>query len=214
MANYLLNLGVATSNLAGGSFETDSGNVNPLLRSCVWLQGGAALAPSNSFYQVPVAMIESEWSFLQETSSVLSVEAGDFMLVRIFQANIQTSPVPNLLFNAVFGQGSSSEAGGASTPLQSPLTENGSPRTVIDSFQLAFTNNPQLQQQYWSQPNSTDGAWTFCLGEISGEDNTYSFNAGALVCTNPSVGSPIYQYGLDPHVKVGMGLRRRREVAA
>jgi hypothetical protein len=83
---------------------------------------------------------------------------------------------------------------------------------VVDSLQLAFAS-PQQQQAYWSTPAS-DGAWTFCLGTIHGADNTYSFNAGASVCTNPSTGSPIYQYAIDPKVRVGMGVEGRRGKAA
>jgi hypothetical protein len=78
---------------------------------------------------------------------------------------------------------------------------------------LAFASNPQAQQQYWSAPNS-DGSWTFCLGAIHGADNSYSFNAGCLLCTNPVTGSPIYQYGTDPQVKVGMGFGGTRKKSA
>jgi hypothetical protein len=215
MVNYLLNLGVSTTPPVtnDGNFQADNSSPDPLLRSCVWLTGGALLPPvQNNFYQISQALAQTDWSFVQETANALPVNERDVILVRVFQVSVQASPVPSLVLNAVFGQASSSETV-SSLVLQSPLSVNGYPRTVIDSLQLAFAANPQGAQQYWSTPSS-DGAWTFCLGEISGGDNTYTFNAGALVCTNPTTGTPVYQYGLDPRVKVGMGFRGKREKVA
>jgi hypothetical protein len=216
MANYLLNLGVSTvaAVLGDGNFAADNGNANPLLRSEVWLTGGSGLSLTDNFYQLPSALAQQQWSYDQGTSSGLDVEVGDYILVRVFQVSVQASPIPSLVLNAVFGQGSSSEPTGPIAPLQSPLAIGGYPRTVVDSFQLSFASNPQAQQQYWSTPNS-DGSWTFCLGAIHGADNGYSFNAGALLCTNPGQGTPIYQYGTDPqmHVGAGMGGRRRNSAA-
>jgi|HubBroStandDraft_1064217.scaffolds.fasta_scaffold180082_1 hypothetical protein len=217
MAHYLLNLGFSTlaAVLSDGNFQADNGNANPLLRSEVWLTGGSLLPPAvDSFYQISQALSESDWSYLHGTSSVLEVDLGDLILVRIFQVSVQASPIPSLVMNAVFGEGTGSDPQGSTNPLQSPLLVNGYPRTVIDSFQLAFASNPQSQQQYWSSPTPADGAWTYCLGEIHGVDNSYSFNAGAVVCTNPATGSPIYQYGTDPQVKVGMGFGSRRSKPA
>ena len=85
----------------------------------------------------------------------------------------------------------------ASAGVQSPLLVNGLPRTVVDSLQLAFAS-PQQQQAYWSTPAS-DGAWTFCLGTIHGCGQHLQFQRrGFGVCTNPTAGSPIYQYAIDP----------------
>ncbi len=207
--NYLLNLGFSTlPAVAGnGNFQADNANANPLLRSSVWLVGGASIPLSDGFFQITQAMKQSDWNFAQAASAALQVYAnqGYNIMVRVFQADATVSPSFKLMLNAVFGQGSGSEP--ASAGMQSPLSINNLPRTVIDSLQLAFPN-PQQQLQYWSTP-SPDGAWTFCLGMIHGADNTYSFNAGASICTNPTAGSPIYQYGLDPRVKVGMGLKGR-----
>jgi hypothetical protein len=166
----------------------------------------------DSFYQIMSPLTQTDWTFLQEASSALQVYAnqGYNVLVRVFQADSPASTGYNLMLNAVFGQGSGSEP--ASAGVQSPLLANGLPRSVVDSLQLAFAS-PQQQQAYWSTPAS-DGAWTFCLGTIHGADNTYSFNAGASVCTNPSTGSPIYQYAIDPKVRVGMGVEGRRGKAA
>lgn len=215
MANYLLNLGVSTvpAVLGDGNFASDNGNANPLLRSEVWLTGGSNLSLTDSFYQLQSALVQTQWSYEQGTSAGLGVDVGDYILVRVFQVNVQASPIPSLVLNAVFGQGSSTPAG-SSAPLQSPLEVGGYPRTVVDSFQLAFASNPLGQQKYWSAPNPSDGSWTFCLGEIHGDDNSYSFNAGALLCTNPAVGSPIYQYGTDPQMKVGGGFGQTRPKSA
>src|SRR5208282_320129 len=161
----------------------------------------------DNFYQILSPLTQADWSFAQESTTPLQVYAsqGYNILVRVFQA---TSPSTSykLLMNAVFGQGTDTLP--AAPGMQSPLVVNGLPRTVVDSLQLAFAN-AQQQQQYWTVP-STDGAWTFALGTIHGADNTYSFNAGASVCTNPTTGSPIYQYGIDPQLKVGMGVTSRR----
>jgi hypothetical protein len=211
--NYLLNLGFSLAAKSAGNFQPDNSNTNPLLRSAVWLSGGALLPPlQDSFYQIMSPLTQTDWTFLQEASSALQVYAnqGYNVLVRVFQADSPTSTGYNLMLNAVFGQGTSSEP--ATAGVQSPLMANGLPRSVVDSLQLAFAN-PQQQQAYWSTPAS-DGAWTFCLGTIHGADNTYSFNAGASVCTNPSTGSPIYQYAIDPKVRVGMGFKSKREKAA
>jgi hypothetical protein len=211
--NYLLNLGFSLAAKSAGNFQPDNSNTNPLLRSAVWLSGGALLPPlQDSFYQILSPLTQTDWTFLQEASSALQVYAnqGYNVLVRVFQADSPASTGYNLMLNAVFGQGSGSEP--ASAGVQSPLLANGLPRSVVDSLQLAFAS-PQQQQAYWSTPAS-DGAWTFCLGTIHGADNTYSFNAGASVCTNPSTGSPIYQYAIDPKVRVGMGVEGRRGKAA
>jgi len=211
--NYLLNLGFSLLANADGNFEPDNSNSDPLLRSSVWLSGGAGLPTlQDNFYQIMTPLSQTDWSFVQEATTPLQVQAdGQYnLLVRVFQA---TSPSTSykLLMNAVFGQGSETVPAGPG--MQSPLQVNGLPRTVVDSLQLGFAN-PQLQQPYWASASS-DGAWTFCLGTIHGADNTYSFNAGASVCTNPTTGSPIYQYGIDPQVKVGAGLGgRRRRIAA
>lgn len=214
MTNYLLNLGVSTaSNLAAeASFQADNSNANPLIRSCVWLVGGSALTLADSFFQINQPMTQTAWNFFQAASSPLQVYAsqGYNLLVRVFQGDTPVSLSYKLLLNAVFGQGSSTVP--ASVGVQSPLLVNTLPRTVIDSLQLAFAT-PAQQQTYWSVPSS-DGAWTYCLGAIHGADNTYSFNAGASLCTNPTAGAPIYQYGLDPRVKVGMGVQDNREKAA
>ncbi|MGA8491824.1 MAG: hypothetical protein WB711_15465 [Terriglobales bacterium] len=215
MANYLINLGVSTAAvvLGDGNFAADNGNANPLLRSEVWLTGGSSLSLTDNFYQLPSTLVQSQWSYEQGTSSGLDVEVGDYIVVRVFQVNVQSSPIPSLVLKAVFGQGSS-ESASSLAPLQSPLQVSGYPRTLVDSFQLAFASSPLGQQQYWSAPNASDGSWAFCLGSIHGADNAYSFNAGALLCTNPAVGSPIYQYGTDPQVKVGMGLGGTRRKSA
>jgi hypothetical protein len=212
--NYLLNLGfslVATSN---GNFNADNSNSNPLLRSAVWLSGGASLPPlQDGFYQVMPALPQSDWVFAQSAGSGLQTYAnGQYnILVRIFQVDTPPSAGYNLILNTVFGQGSDTQP--TSPGPQSPLLVNGLPRTVIDSLQLKFAS-PQQQQPYWSNPSS-DGAWTFALGTIHGADNTYSFVTGASVCTNPTTGSPIYQYGIDPKIIVGAGMEgRRRHVAA
>jgi hypothetical protein len=211
--NYLLNLGFSLAAKSAGNFQADNSNADPLLRSAVWLSGGALLPPlQDGFYQILSPLTQTDWTFMQEASSALQVYADDGynVLVRVFQADSPTSTGYKLMLNAVFGQGSSSEPAGAG--VQSPLQVNGLPRSVVDSLQLFFAN-PQQQQAYWSTPAS-DGAWTFCLGTIHGSDNTYSFNAGASVCTNPTVGSPIYQYAIDPRVKVGMGFGSKHGKAA
>ncbi len=205
--NYLLNLGFSLLAVNNGNFDPDNSSPDPLLRSSVWLSGGASLPLQDNFYQILSPLTQADWSFAQESTTPLQVYAnqGYNILVRVFQA---TSPSTSykLLMNAVFGQGTDTLP--AAPGMQSPLVVNGLPRTVVDSLQLAFAN-AQQQQQYWTVP-STDGAWTFALGTIHGADNTYSFNAGASVCTNPTTGSPIYQYGIDPQLKVGMGVTSRR----
>jgi hypothetical protein len=206
--NYLLNLGFSLAATGKGNFQPDNSNPDPLLRSSVWLSGGANLPAQDSFYQISSPLNQSDWSFAQEATSPLQVYANQAynLLVRVFQADSPTSTSYKVMLNAVFGQGGSGSVP-ASPGVQSPLLVNGLPRTLINSLQLAFAN-PQQQQPYWSAPAS-DGAWTFGLGTIHGADNTYSFNAGASVCTNPSTGSPIYQYGFDPVLKVGMGVAAR-----
>src|SRR5208337_2573721 len=171
--NYLLNLGFSASATNDGNFQADNSNVNPLLRSSVWLSGGGNLSLQDNFYQIPSAQSETEWTFAQEASNFLQVEANEEynILVRVFQSDTPTSTSYNLLLNAVFGQGSDSEPAGSQ--LQSPLLVNGLPRTMVDSLQLAFANI-QEQQEYWAAPSS-DGAWTFCLGTIHGVDNMYDF---------------------------------------
>jgi hypothetical protein len=211
--NYLLNLGFSLAAKSSGNFQVDNSNADPLLRSAVWLSGGALLPPlQDNFYQILTPLPQTDWTFAQEASSPLQVYAsqGYNLLVRIFQSDSPTMTSYKLMLNAVFGQGSST--GPASPGVQSPLQVNALPRSVIDSLQLGFST-PQQQLAYWSTPAS-DGAWTFCLGLIHGSDNTYSFNAGASICTNPTAGSPIYQYAMDPRVKVGMGFGSKQEKAA
>lgn len=206
--NYLLNLGFSAVASNDGNFQADKSNSNPLLRSSVWLSGGSGIVLQDNFYQITLPLSETDWTFAQESTSSLQVEAdGEYnIIVRVFQADSPVSTSYKAMLNAVFGQGSDSDPVGSA--LQSPLLVNGFPRTVVDSLQLAFAN-VQQQQQYWATPSS-DGAWTFCLGTIHGVDNTYDFNVGASVCLNPTTGSPVYQYGTDPVLRVGMGLKHRR----
>jgi len=205
--NYLLNLGFSSSAVNDGNFQPDDDSLNPLLRSAVWLSADN-ISLQDSFYQITSPLSVADWSFAQEASSPLQVYANGAynLLVRIFQADTPPSAAYTLILNTVFGQGSDTEP--TSPGPQSPLLVNGLPRTVVDSLQLKFAS-PQQQQPYWSNPSS-DGAWTFCLGTIHGSDNTYSFVTGASVCTNPTTGSPIYQYGIDPKVVVGAGMKTRR----
>ena len=206
--NYLLNLGFSLAATNDGNFQADNSNSNPLLRSSVWLSGGANIPVQDNFYQVNQALVQAEWAFVQGATSPLQVYAnqGYNIMVRVFQSETPASTSYKLMLNAVFGQGSDAVPAGAG--MQSPLLVNNLPRSVVDSLQLAFANIQQ-QLQYWST-STPDGAWTFCLGAIHGADNTYSFNAGASVCTNPSTGSPIYQYAIDPQLKVGMGVDAKR----
>jgi hypothetical protein len=210
--NYLLNLGFSLAATNNGNFQVDNSNSNPLLRSSVWLSGGANIPLQDNFYQINQPLTQADWSFAQESANPLQVYAnqGYNILVRVFQTDTPVSTSYNLMLNSVFGQGTETEP--ASPGVQSPFLINGLPRTVVDSLQLAFAS-VQQQQQYWAVPSS-DGSWTFCLGTIHGADNTYSFVTGASVCTNPSTGSPVYQYGIDPTLRVGMGVRRRRDKAA
>ena len=209
MSIFLVNLGFSIQGGApnSGNFQADNQNTNPLLRSCVWLQYSAgALLPNDTFYQITVALTPSQWTYLSGTSSSLQVNNNDIVLIRIFNAD-GVNPNETLRLAAVFGQGTSSELVGPPTVLQSPLVVNNLPRTLLDSVDLSAQVNPQN----WAAPSS-DGAWTFVVGMIHGANNQYSFNVGASVCLNPSLGSPVYQYGHDPKMRVGMG--RAQEHAA
>jgi hypothetical protein len=210
--NYLLNLGFSLAATNNGNFQADNSNSNPLLRSSVWLSGGANIPVQDNFYQINQPLTQADWAFLQAAASPLQVHAnqGYNILVRVFQTDTPVSTSYKVMLNAVFGQGT--ETGPSSPGVQSPFLINGLPRTVVDSLQLAFAN-VQQQQQYWAVPSS-DGSWTFCVGTIHGADNTYSFVTGASVCTNPTTGSPVYQYGIDPVLKVGMGVDAKRGKAA
>jgi len=104
--NYLLNLGFSLLAVNNGNFDPDNSNSDPLLRSSVWLSGGASLPLQDNFYQILSPLNQADWSFAQESTTPLQVYAnqGYNILVRVFQA---TSPSTSykLLMNAVFGQG-------------------------------------------------------------------------------------------------------------
>jgi hypothetical protein len=207
MSVYLVNLGfsIQPAGTNSGTFQPDSGSGSALLRSAVWLMyAGPAMSLQDTFVQIQGALNPAQWNFLQEASSLLGLNANaDWIFIRVFPTD-SNSAGHTLLLNAVFGQGSSSELTAPSTSLQSPLVVNGLPRTIVDSIQLS-AQYPTPSS--WAAPSS-DGAWTFSLGEIHGADNDYSFNVGASVCTSPSAGTPIFQYGHDPHVRVGMGRKK------
>jgi len=78
---------------------------------------------------------------------------------------------------------------------QSPFLIGVNARPVID-----FDNAPPGAPN-WLAPGS-DGAWTFCLGGVHGNDNDYSMNVGASVWVP---GAPsAYIYGHDPQLHVVM----------
>jgi len=215
MSIFVVNFGFSTQ--AGypnaGNFQPDNQNSNPLLRSCVWLQysGGAGVNLNDTFYQYTAPLVSTQWGYLSGTETALQVYDNDIVAVRVFNAD-GISMNDTLRLAAVFGQGVSSSLSSPTTNLQSPLLINNLPRTVLDSIDINSIN-----PQNWASPSS-DGAWTFVVGYVHGGDNQYSFNVGVSVCMNPALGSPVYQYGHDPKMKVGMGLgqkhKRHDEAAA
>ncbi len=205
MSIFVVNFGFSTQ--AGyptqGNFQPDNQNSNSLLRSCVWLQYTAGGAPNltDTFYQYTAPLASAQWAYVSGTSSALQVYDGDIVAVRVFNAD-GVNMNDTLLLAAVFGQGSGSELVAPPTYLQSPLLINNLPRTVLDSVDINSFN-----PQNWATP-STDGAWTFVVGYVHGAANQYSFNVGVSVCMNPAMGSPVYQYGHDPKMRVGMVMGR------
>lgn len=208
MSIFVVNFGFSTQSgfPSAGNFQPDNQNSNPLLRSCVWLQysGGAGVNLNDTFYQFMTPLNSAQWTYVSGTGNVLQVYANDIVAVRVFNAD-GANLNDTLRLAAVFGQGSGADLTSPQTYLQSPLVINNLPRTVLDSIDINSYN-----PQNWSTPSS-DGAWTYVVGYVHGSDNQYTFNVGVSVCFNPAVGSPVYQYGHDPRMRVGMGLDHKHK---
>ncbi|HTZ97262.1 MAG TPA: hypothetical protein VMB18_12740 [Terriglobales bacterium] len=215
MSIYLYNLAFSlnSSDTPAGRFQPYNSNVqNPTIanQSCAWFTAASSNPPQGFgdwFQQVSIALISSQWGNPQSDASSLSLEPGDYLVMRVFSADPNVASY-RVRVTGVFGQGTSEAAADTDETLQSPLvmstqtTPSTYPRAVIDVDGSAATN--------WPTPITADGSWVSWLGAVHTPSdlgaNEYTLNVGVSVLS----GNSIYTFGTDPKMKVGPGMIRHK----
>jgi hypothetical protein len=194
---YLFNLGLSlqTQYSSDASFVPYNSLQQGLSQtSSAWFKYSGSGLPSGVVDNVQAlsALNSSQWQFVQSDVNPLSVNSGDYVIVRIFPFDSSVPAQSNLRLAAIFCAGNATPA--SSSGLQSPLlASQGVPRAVID------TDNSSPST--WPTPTGTDNAWTYSLGQMHSTGN-FDFDIGATVLPG---GVTVYHFGQDPRVKVGMG---------
>jgi hypothetical protein len=194
MSVYLFNLGFSFANALNGNFVANASGQNGLNQSNQWfLYVGANPLPGLTDNVVPLgALNASDWSACAAPSQF---DAGsDYILLRIFNTDSFPAPAPTLRLRltAVMGRGMEGNGLPASTNLQAPFRMDANhARPVIDCDGTGGSN--------WPLPTGTDGAWTYCIGEVHGATNDYSLNIGASAWASTG---QYGVYGVDPHLHV------------
>jgi hypothetical protein len=218
---YLYNLAfsLSSSDTPAGRFQQYNATLpNPTIanQSCAWFTCVSSTPPSGFgdwFQQVLTALNPDQWGTPQPDSDCLSLEPGDYLVMRVFSADSNAASY-RVRVTGVFGQGSSEVPTDTEETLQSPLVMSTSltpstyPRAVIDVDGSASSS--------WPMPITADGSWVNWLGAVHTPSdqgaNDYTLNVGVSVAN----GSSIYTFGTDPRMRVGgmMHHRRRHEHAA
>jgi len=205
MAIYVYNLQFSVANPQNGMFTPYSPSQSGLGYSSAWLQyNGTGNQPAVTNYPlVQPPLLASQWSLVpsqyQNALPLNATQSGnpatDFVVIRIFP--LETLTNPSMRMTTVLGRGTNGQSPSTNMS-QSPFINGPNARPVID-----FDNAPPGPPN-WLAPGS-DGAWTFCLGGVHGNDNDYSMNVGASVWV--PAGQPytgLYIYGHDPQLHVVM----------
>jgi hypothetical protein len=195
---YLFNLGLSlqAQYSSNASFVPyNSSDVGLSEASSAWFKYTGSGLPSGvvDSVQAVSALNPSQWQFVQSDDTPLSVNSGDYVIVRIFPFDSSVPAQSNLRLAAIFCTGNATPAspGGLQSPL---LTSQGSRRAVIDTD----NSGPSA----WPTPTGNDNAWTYSIGEMHSAGN-FDFDIGATI--SPPGGGTVYHFGHDPRVKVGMG---------
>jgi hypothetical protein len=218
MAVYLYNLLFSlngTDYTLGRFTQFNTAIANPTIsnQSCAWFTYQLATIPSGLgdwFTPINVALTPSNWGNCTADTGSLSVEPGDYLVMRIASLDANAGSYCGR-FTGVFGRGTSTLVTGADD-LQSPLqmstatTPNTNPRAVID---VDGTTGGS-----WPAPIASDNSWVNWLGEAhapaNDEANDYTVNVGICVY----VGGAYYTFGRDPRIHVGGSMKRKRHCAA
>lgn len=216
MSIYLYNLAfsLGSSDTAAGRFQQYNTNLqDPTIenQSCAWFTCVSNNPPGNFgdwFQQVFTALNPDDWEDPQPDSDSLSLDPGDFLVMRVFSTDANVANY-QVRVTGVFGQGTSETPTDTDETLQSPLVMSTSltpstyPRAVIDvDGSLASS---------WPAPIAADGSWVNWLGAVHTPSdkgaNDYTLNVGISVLN----GTSIYTFGTDPRMKVGgMPMKRRK----
>jgi len=212
---YLYNLAFSlnsTDTPAGRFQQYNPALPNPTIasQSCAWFTCVSNNPPSGFgdwFQQVFVALNANQWQNPQPDSNCLSLDPGDFLLMRVFSPDANVANY-RVRVTGVFGQGTSGVPTDTQEILQSPLVMSTSvtpstyPRAVIDVDGSAASS--------WPTPIAADGSWVNWLGGVHTTSdrgaNEYTLNVGVSV----SSGSSLYTFGTDPKMKVGGMLQRHK----
>ena len=209
MSVYLFNLGFSfsNSNAQNGNFIPYASTQTGLNQSNTWfMYNGQNLPPGVSDNVVALgALNTSDWTVC---SAPTQFNAGsDYIILRIFNVDSFPSPAPTLRLRltAVMGRGNEANGLPAGTNLQAPfMVDANHARPVIDCDGTSANS--------WPLPTGTDGAWTYCIGEVHGVTNDYSLNIGASAWSS---GGQYGVYGVDPHLHVnGSAMERCEEAVA
>lgn len=203
---YVLNLGLSAQSqyYNKGAFKVYNSSDQGLAVSAAWLKYTGTGLPSGvaDTVQAMGALAASDWQFVQSDSSQLSLNSGDYIIVRVFPADSSVSATSTLQLCAVFGRGSTT-SDHSSLALQSPLAFSAGPARAV------VVTDDSLPSS-WSTPTGTDNAWTLCLGKIQNVGSTTNFvlNVGAKFSPSGGTNGTVYTYGHDPQMHVGAPPRR------
>lgn len=215
MSIYLYNLAfsLTSSDTPAGRFQQYNSNLQgPTIanQSCAWFTCVAANPPAGFgdwFQQVFTALNPNQWNNPQPDSNSLSLNPGDFLVMRVFSPDANAGNY-RVRVTGVFGQGSSEVPADTEEILQSPLVMSTSvtpstyPRAVIDVDGSSSSS--------WPTPITADGSWVNWLGAVHTPSdrgaNDYTLNVGVSVLN----GSSLYTFGTDPRMRVGSGMMRRK----
>ena len=195
---YLLNLGISTQSAysTSGAFKAYSASDTALGISGAWFKYTGTGLPTGVADNLVglTALNSSYWQFVQTDQSALTINTGDYVIVRIFPFDGSFPTNSNARFTVLFGAGTDSP-NNSSVTLQSPLqTSAGAVRPIIDTDNSSSSN--------WPTPTGTDNAWTYCAGKIHATGPAdFTFNIGITLA--PYGGSTLYGFGRDPQLHVG-----------
>jgi hypothetical protein len=216
MSVYLCNLifSLYGSNVSVGQFQPYPSSLPPSPSisnvSSAWFEYLLSPDPPpglGSYLQVVTqALNPSDWGNVQNDSTDLTLDPGDYLMIRISCADSNVNHYQTRM-TGVFGRGSGQNLAPGGGNLQSPLVM--STPTAPSTFPRAVIDVDQSVAPSWPAPIAADGSWVTWLGEVyvapGGLENDYTLNLGASVYVNanpPSTGN-LYTFGHDPRMHVG-----------
>jgi hypothetical protein len=225
MSVYLYNLLFSLSgpNSAVGRFQPyNSALPSPTIanQSAAWFTYQVAGTPGNLgdyFAVITQALTSIQWGNPQSDANALSLNPGDYLLMRVASTDGSSTQNYQARVTGVFARGTGTTLGPGASDLQSPLLLNTPtaqstlPRAVIDVDAVGGGSPPST----WPGPIAADGSWVSWLGMVhaapAAAANDYVLNVGTSVYVStgaPAAGN-LFTFGHDPKMHVGGMMKRK-----